>query len=128
MLSIPSTIISVQNFIELSEAVKNNGCRYYVSKGIAPLYLMLHNDKEHFRYLGESAFRHDWYINAFPLTLTDQIDYHSALIDPRTRLPEERKPHFLSDVSLSTYKFAVAMKNNFCYRRKLNTVSYIPYT
>ncbi|GBM96690.1 hypothetical protein AVEN_111926-1 [Araneus ventricosus] len=83
---------------------------------------MLHNDKEHFRYLGESAFRHNWYTNTFPLTMTDQIDYHSVLIDPIKRLPEEGKPHFLSDDSLSIYKFAVAMKKNLCYKRKLNTV------
>ncbi|GBO22751.1 hypothetical protein AVEN_52738-1 [Araneus ventricosus] len=97
MLSIPSKIISVQNFIELSEAVKNYGYRCYVFKGTAPLDFMIYNEKEHLSLLGEMVDRHEWYMNDLPLS--DQIDYHSAVVDSRTRLlmvagPEEWKPHF----------------------------------
>ncbi|XP_055947061.1 probable glutamate receptor [Argiope bruennichi] len=127
MLSIPSEEIAVQNFKELAEAVKNNGYRIYLSKGTAILDFMLHSHKEDLRYLGESIVQNNWYTTARPLTLTDQIDYHSALIDPRTRLlmvagSEEWKPSFLSDDSVTSYKFAVAMKKNFCYKDKLNTI------
>ncbi|GBO00104.1 hypothetical protein AVEN_105567-1 [Araneus ventricosus] len=127
VLSVPSEIIAVQNFKELAKAVKNNGYRSYVKKGSATLDFMLRSDKEHLRYLGESAVRHNWYTNDRPLTLTDQIDHRSALIDPRTKLlmvagPEDWKPHFLSDDSINTYKFAVAMKKNFCHKNKLNTI------
>ncbi|GBN57509.1 hypothetical protein AVEN_154746-1 [Araneus ventricosus] len=125
MLSIPSEIIAVQNFIELSEAVEYNGYRCYVFKGTAPVDFMIHNVKEHLRFFPEMADSHEWYVNDLPLT--EKIDYHSAVIESRTRLlmvagPEEWKPHFLSDDSLITYKLAVAMKKNFCYKRKLNTV------
>ncbi|XP_055951425.1 probable glutamate receptor [Argiope bruennichi] len=127
MLSVPSEIIAVQNFKELADAVKNDGYRSYVKKGSATLDFMLRNDKEYLKYLGESAVHHNWYTNSLPLTLTDQINHRSALIDPRTKLqmvagPEEWKPHFLSDDSLQTYQFAVAMKKNFCHKKKLNTV------
>ncbi|GBM33157.1 hypothetical protein AVEN_180494-1 [Araneus ventricosus] len=125
MLSIPSEIIAVENFIELSEAVKYNGYKCYVFKGTSPVDFMIHNEKEHLRFLAEMADSHEWYVNDLPLT--EQIDYHSAVMESRTRLlmvagPEEWKPHFLSDDSLITYKLAVAMKKNFCYKRKLNTV------
>ncbi|GBO37785.1 hypothetical protein AVEN_42008-1 [Araneus ventricosus] len=48
-------------------------------------------------------------------------------MESRTRLlmvagPEDWKPHFLSEDSLITIKLAVAMKKNFCYKRKLNKV------
>ncbi|GBO45030.1 hypothetical protein AVEN_60898-1 [Araneus ventricosus] len=128
ILTVPTEISTVKNFVELSNAVSKRGFKLLIAKGSATLNLLTHSEKKHLKLIGESISSHKWYMDIqTPLLTTPQIDTDSALLGLQKNLqmiagPEEWKHHFLSDDSINTFPIALAMKKNFCYKRKLNTI------
>ncbi|GBM83730.1 hypothetical protein AVEN_261316-1 [Araneus ventricosus] len=127
-LSVPSDIPTVKNFAELSSAVSKRGFKAFIVKGAATLNLLKNSENEYLRRLGQAINRHKWYTDIHtPLLKHSQIDTDSALLGVQTNLQmiagqEQWKHHFLSDDSINTFPIAVAMKKNFCYKRKLNAI------
>ncbi|GBM83725.1 hypothetical protein AVEN_261312-1 [Araneus ventricosus] len=127
-LSVPSDIPTVKNFAELSNAVSKRGFKVFIGRGASTLNMLKHSEREYLRRLGEAIDSHKWYMDIHtPFLKHSQIDTDSALLGAQINLqmiagPEEWKHHFLSDDSIITFPIAVAMKKNFCYKRKLNAI------
>ncbi|GBO28758.1 Glutamate receptor ionotropic, delta-1 [Araneus ventricosus] len=127
LLTLPAELKGVQNFQELSEAVMKKGYKCYVPKGSSTVDLLLQSEKKYLRELGQNVVRNEWYINSIPLPLNNQMDKESAMISGGAWMsvaagPEEWKHYYMSDNSLLSFQFAVAMKKGFCHKRRLMKV------
>ncbi|GBL97501.1 hypothetical protein AVEN_162960-1 [Araneus ventricosus] len=127
ILTIPSQIPTVRNFEELSDAVITQNYEAVFDKGTYVLDFLLHHESKRFNMLAEYAILNHWSMSAHPILFTPQINKRSAMVTARVLLqvvagPEEWKWHFLSDDTILTYKFAIAMKKDFCLKKRLNTL------
>ncbi|XP_055947094.1 glutamate receptor ionotropic, delta-1-like [Argiope bruennichi] len=125
LLTVPPEMPVVQNFKELSQAVAISNYKCFVPKGSIVVDALINNEKEYLNFLAEAVLRHDWYLGSYDLTVSPQIDSHSAILTIRSLLetiagPEEWKEHFLSEDSLVTFQFAIPMSKRFCHKMRLN--------
>ncbi|GFS53078.1 glutamate receptor ionotropic, delta-1 [Nephila pilipes] len=127
LLTVPLDIVGVRNFKELSDAVitKNYAC--FILKGSSTMEFLLRSEKEYLRNLGQAAVRNGWYVKPVLNPLDTQMDKKSAMIGGRTWLsvtagPENWKHYYIAEDSLLSFQMAVAMKKNFCLKKRLNRV------
>ncbi|GBL97495.1 hypothetical protein AVEN_162956-1 [Araneus ventricosus] len=127
ILTIPSQIPTVQNFEELSDAVVTQNYGAFFDKGSFVLDYLLQQETKYLRMLAESSIRNNWSISTHSLLFTPQLNKQSAMVTARVVLqvaagPEEWKWHFLSDDTILTYIFGIAMKKDFCHKKRVNTL------
>ncbi|GFT36797.1 uncharacterized protein NPIL_471651 [Nephila pilipes] len=127
VLTVPFEIPVVKHFKELSEAVLKRNYKCYVPKGSVTLDVLVNNEKDHLRLLGLAAVNNNWYLNMDDSSKKQQMTKRSALLTPRSLLKlvaglEKWKRDYLSSDSLVSLKFVAAMKKDFCYKRKINSL------
>ncbi|GBO10249.1 hypothetical protein AVEN_84491-1 [Araneus ventricosus] len=125
ILSLPSEMVTVRIFKDLSTAVAEGKYECCVPKGSATLDDFLYSDKKYLQNLGQTVVRNGWYANNVPLTQNHQIDDHSALVAAKNGLrkvagPEDWKHHFLSEDSILQYGSAIVMKKGYCRKEIIN--------
>ncbi|KAF8796906.1 Glutamate receptor ionotropic like protein [Argiope bruennichi] len=123
VLTVPLQIPAVKNFEELSEAVMKRGYRICLPKGSSILEFLIHSDKKHLKFLGQTALRNNWYSGSSQCA----IDTNCAVMSYRSLFqivagPENWKVYYMSEESLLSLNFAFGMEKGFRYKKQLNTI------
>ncbi|GFR17110.1 lig_chan-Glu_bd domain-containing protein [Trichonephila clavata] len=117
----------VRTFQELSKAVEEGEIISYANSHSAVLKYILQSDQEYLSSLGKTVVKNKWYTDEFvytkPLTAKENIAYIYSrfFLQRKNDLPGTRFL-IISDDSLLSSNIAVAMREDFCYKERLNTM------
>ncbi|XP_071035324.1 glutamate receptor ionotropic, delta-2-like [Parasteatoda tepidariorum] len=125
-LALPPEVISLRNFVELSNAVRNKGYRCYVEKGSSIPDALLSSQHEDLRYLGKAISKNKWYFEVENLVNSEENLDKIAISDTHVRLDLlsrqlNTKVIFSKDVLMS-WKLAIALSKNLHYKNCLDFI------
>ncbi|GIX85530.1 uncharacterized protein CDAR_52111 [Caerostris darwini] len=126
VLTVAVQIPVIKTFEELSEAVAKHGYKCFTPKNSACLNYLLDSEKKHLSFLGETSVHHEWFLDHL-MSHNNQISKTSAVLASRSLLEmlvgaEDLDNYYISEEFLVSFQFAIALKKNFCLKKKLNKI------
>ncbi|GBM26131.1 Glutamate receptor ionotropic, delta-1 [Araneus ventricosus] len=127
-ITVPLEEPPLENFEELSQAVVKGTYRCFGMKGSHLLPALLTSQQEHIRILGKVIKKNAWFFDKNDeLENLKEILTKSAIIDNRFKLEIlqnrlEYDSYALSKEPLVSIGFVIALRKDFCCKRRLNTL------
>ncbi|GFR22472.1 glutamate receptor ionotropic, NMDA 2C [Trichonephila clavata] len=123
-LTLPLNQRSVNNFEELSDAVRQGTHLCFAMQGLSvpDLHTL---ELEYLRFLGNAIDKNKWYLDPSKMISENQLSETTAIVDLRFMLQLldaglSSDSYMISDDTLFSWKIAIAVKKNFCCKDRLD--------
>ncbi|GFQ78990.1 glutamate receptor ionotropic, delta-1 [Trichonephila clavata] len=127
-MTLPLHQKGIHNFRELSEAVKRGSYRCLAEKGTTITKYMISDDAEYLKFLGESIENNKWFFYMSDAGIRDINTRNTAILNVHFKLEMiiglkgVADSFQISKDVFASWKLALAVRKDFCCRKKLNKV------
>ncbi|XP_055936765.1 glutamate receptor ionotropic, delta-1-like [Argiope bruennichi] len=126
-LSLPLQGKPITTFIDLSRAVRKGTHKSVMLKGAPSVYLLTKSGNEDLEFLGKTVLDNNWFYLPSQGIETSTVEGNTAIInaDFALKLLLGKLPpgsFLISEDSLISFKFGIALRKGFCCTERLNTV------
>ncbi|GFX95774.1 lig_chan-Glu_bd domain-containing protein [Trichonephila clavipes] len=126
-LTMPLEQRTIQTFRELSNALQKGKVECYTSRQGLLLPYLQNSNEEYLRFIGKVIEEKEWFTDVHTKGLAITTNKNVAIINSalflqrKNGIPDSR-PLVISDEALFLDSIAVAMRKDFCCKRRLNTM------
>ncbi|GBO16936.1 hypothetical protein AVEN_110564-1 [Araneus ventricosus] len=126
-LSLPLQGKPITTLVELAQAVRKGTHRCLMLNGAPSVYFLKYSENEELKFLGDTVLAKNWFYFPDQTMNTNTVEGNTAIINvefPLKLLLGKLPPgsFLISEDSLMSFKFGIALRKGFCCRERLNKV------